>query len=145
MYTNECPNIFVQTKLIRTNVRIIMCAQYIQISEYIGHRLVTLCSKVSSKKGINWKFSKHSQSQNVMSVYQVFFCAKIILSFFLLSHDVFHHEKTFTVGRRRNHSQLLKHVLQEWGGDIWSISDGNFMASFQCLSPPPWIKFPSEL
>ena len=76
MYTNECPNIFVQTKLIRTNVRIIMCAQYIQISEYIGHRLVTLCSKVSSKKGINWKFSKNSQSQNVMSVYQVFFVPK---------------------------------------------------------------------
>ena len=32
--TNECPNIFVKEKLIRTNVRIYICDQYIRIFEY---------------------------------------------------------------------------------------------------------------
>ena len=35
--TNECPNIFVKDKLIRTNVRINICDQYIRIFEYICH------------------------------------------------------------------------------------------------------------
>ena len=38
--TNECPNIFVKEKLIRTNVRIYICDQYIRIFEYIRHTLI---------------------------------------------------------------------------------------------------------
>ena len=38
--TNECLNIFVKEKLIRTNVRIYIHDQYIQIFEYIRHTLV---------------------------------------------------------------------------------------------------------
>ena len=38
--TNECPNIFVKEKLIRMNVRIYICDQYIRIFEYIRHTLV---------------------------------------------------------------------------------------------------------
>ena len=37
--TNECPNIFVKEKLIRTNVRIYIRDQYIRIFEYIRHTL----------------------------------------------------------------------------------------------------------
>ena len=37
--TNECPNIFVKEKLIRTNVRIYICDQYKRIFEYIRHTL----------------------------------------------------------------------------------------------------------
>ena len=38
--TNECPNIFVKEKLIRTNVQIYIRDQYIRIFEYIRHTLV---------------------------------------------------------------------------------------------------------
>ena len=38
--TNECPNIFVKDKLIRTNVRIYIRYQYIRIFEYIRHTLL---------------------------------------------------------------------------------------------------------
>ena len=38
--TNECPNIFVKEKLIRTNVRIYIRDQYIRIFEYIRHTLI---------------------------------------------------------------------------------------------------------
>ena len=41
--TNECPNIFVKEKLIRTNVRIYIRDQYIRIFEY-SNIFVTLCS-----------------------------------------------------------------------------------------------------
>ena len=40
--TNECPNIFVKEKLIRTNVRIYIRDQYIRIFEY-SNIFVTLC------------------------------------------------------------------------------------------------------
>ena len=40
---NECPNIFVQTKLTRMNVRINIRAQYIRIFEY-SNIFVTLCT-----------------------------------------------------------------------------------------------------
>ena len=40
--TNECPNIFVKEKLIRTNVRIYIRDQYIRIFEYLNI-FVTLC------------------------------------------------------------------------------------------------------
>ena len=42
--TNECPNIFVKEKLIRTNVRINIRDQYIQIFEYIRHTLTHTAS-----------------------------------------------------------------------------------------------------
>ena len=42
--TNECPNIFVKEKLIRTNVRIYIRDQYIRIFEY-SNIFVTLCFK----------------------------------------------------------------------------------------------------
>ena len=38
--TNECQNIFVKEKLIRMNVRIYICDQYIPIFEYIRHTLL---------------------------------------------------------------------------------------------------------
>ena len=41
---NECPNIFVKEKLIRTNVRIYICDQYIRIFE-LSNIFVTLCSR----------------------------------------------------------------------------------------------------
>ena len=40
--TNECPNIFVKEKLIRTNIRIYIRDQYIRIFEYIRHTLICL-------------------------------------------------------------------------------------------------------
>ena len=42
--TNECPNIFVKEKLIRTNVRIYIRDQYIRIFEY-SNIFVTLWSE----------------------------------------------------------------------------------------------------
>ena len=42
--TNECPNIFVKEKLIRTNVRIYIRDQYIRIFKYIRHTLLWIIS-----------------------------------------------------------------------------------------------------
>ena len=47
--TNECPNIFVKEKLIRTNVRIYIRDQYIRIFEY-SNIFVTLCAKSDGPK-----------------------------------------------------------------------------------------------
>ena len=48
--TNECPNIFVKEKLIRTNVRIYIRDQYIRIFEY-SNIFVTLCSRAAQGRG----------------------------------------------------------------------------------------------
>ena len=47
--TNECPNIFVKEKLIRTNVRIHIRYQYIQIFEY-SNIFVTLWFETTESK-----------------------------------------------------------------------------------------------
>ena len=61
--TNECPNIFVKDKLIRTNVRIYIRDQYIRIFEY-SNIFVTLCSQP-----INFK----SHEVSTFEVRKIFF------------------------------------------------------------------------
>ena len=47
--TNECPNIFVNEKLLWTNVWIYIHDQYIQIFEYIRHTLVRMRIEISGQ------------------------------------------------------------------------------------------------
>ena len=50
--TNKCPNIFVIKKLIRMNVQINFCDQYIWIFEYIRHTLVSSLTRATSVKSL---------------------------------------------------------------------------------------------
>ena len=53
--TNECPNIFVKEKLIRTNVRIYIRDQYIRIFEYSNIFVtlwVELCKEVFEARSV---------------------------------------------------------------------------------------------
>ena len=47
--TNECPNIFVKEKLLRTNVRIYIRDQYIRIFKYIRHTLIHITPSIRPK------------------------------------------------------------------------------------------------
>ena len=60
--TNECPNIFVKEKLIRTNVRIYIRDQYIRIFEY-SNIVVTLCTEIG-----DWPFLKFNSSVTICLV-----------------------------------------------------------------------------
>ena len=72
--TNECPNIFVKEKLIRTNVRIYTRDQYIRIFEY-SNIFVTLWFRYNGK-------SKLFLQTDVETIFVHILWACIIVAYF---------------------------------------------------------------
>ena len=126
--TNECPNIFVKEKLIRTNVRIYIRDQYIRIFEYIRHTLICIILGKQFEDTFEntwwrkfWWFCWYYQALKNFSRNFTSQSQGIFISLFTLDLEPFSFHFSFSISIAR-HFHFTFHSQNEWTRFLFHFS-----------------------